>query len=122
MGNRASAIAWFTRDSYERVLNVMDDADMLPSTFDEWLICAKRVVERLEEAGHTALRIIIEPRSFEQWCRFQGFACDAEARGEYVRRFSERGWQDLWVLNLPRDSVERLAPNRAGSISEDRFR
>ncbi len=38
-------VPWYTRQNYRRILEIMEDAHLLPSTFDKWLHAAEEVIE-----------------------------------------------------------------------------
>lgn len=97
MGSQLSGVAWYTREHYGDIRALMDDGHILPSTFDEWLECAERVVDRIERAGASVARITLIPDDFALWCRLQGFRRDAEARCEFVRRAAREGRDGLWT-------------------------
>jgi len=40
-----AGIPWYRREEYEEILTVMEDAHLLPTTFDAWLKKAKQVKE-----------------------------------------------------------------------------
>ena len=50
--SRAVVIVWYSREDYKTVLEVMDDAESLPKTYNEWLGGAeKRVVKLLRRVS-----------------------------------------------------------------------
>lgn len=97
MGKRASGVAWYTREHYEEIRALMVDGHLLPSTFDEWLECAERVVARIERSGMVASKVAVLSHDFDLWCRLQGYQRDAEARCEFVRLAVREGRGALWT-------------------------
>ena len=48
----ADFAAWFRREDYERIREVMEDSDRLPPSFDEWELLAKSRVAKGEARRH----------------------------------------------------------------------
>jgi hypothetical protein len=87
---RAVGIAWYSRQDYRRVLEIMDDAAEMPTTFDQWLNRAEAIERELKRAGHVAVRAIIEPEEFAAWCRAKGLNIDAKSRSQWSSEFVAR--------------------------------
>src|SRR4026209_1874433 len=49
----ADFAAWFRREDYERIREVMEDSDRLPPSFDEWELLAKSRGGEAERDGIT---------------------------------------------------------------------
>ncbi|WEK50338.1 MAG: hypothetical protein P0Y66_22295 [Candidatus Kaistia colombiensis] len=57
-------VAWFRRDNFEAVRQMMDDRDEIPATFDAW---EKKIEHRLAKevpVGTIVDKIVIEPSEF----------------------------------------------------------
>lgn len=91
---RAVGIAWYSRQNYRRVLEVMEDADNLPGNFDQWLKRAEATERQFKRSGHIVVRAIIEPDEFAAWCRSRGLNIDAKARTEWGNEFVYRKVKD----------------------------
>jgi len=87
---RAIGIAWYSRQDYQRALEMMDDADQLPGTFDQWLKRAEATEQEMKRAGHVTVRTIIKPEEFTAWCRAKGLKLDAKARSQWSSEFASR--------------------------------
>ncbi len=85
---RAVGIAWYSRQDYRRALEIMEDADQLPGTFDQWLKRAEATEREIKRAGHVVVRAIIKPEEFAAWCRAKGLNIDTEARTEWASEFA----------------------------------
>ena len=57
----ADFAAWFRREDYERIREVMEDSDRLPPSFDEWELLAKsRVAKEAQKSDRECeLRVVI---------------------------------------------------------------
>jgi hypothetical protein len=87
---RAIGVPWYVRQDYSRLLAIMEDADVLPPRYDQWLQRAERFErDRLRE-GQIVVRAIIDPQNFPAWCAARGLNVDAKGRaafaGEEARR------------------------------------
>jgi len=85
-GNVPSAIgmSWYSRESYSRILEVMEDANKLPRTYDQWLKSAETGESKLQRAGHIVIRAIIDPDEFVAWCSARGLKVNAKARTQWA--------------------------------------
>lgn len=80
-------IAWFEdRESYQKALLIFDDSHKLPASYNEWLFQAESLCEQIERAGKTAVKAIINPDTFPEWCRDRGLNIDAGARMEFANK------------------------------------
>lgn len=77
-------IPWYNRHQYDEILDVMEDADTLPATYEEWLSRTEQLSEKMKRYGVTAVRVEIEPMEFVGWCANQGLRANADARMEYA--------------------------------------
>ena len=80
---RAVGIAWYSRQDYRRILEIMEDANNLPRTFDQWLTRAEATERKFKSSGHIVIRAIIEPEEFAAWCHARGLNVDAKARTKW---------------------------------------
>jgi len=77
---KAVGMAWYCRQDYRRVLEIMEDADKLPATYDKWLKNAEAGERELKRRGHIVVRAIINPNEFIAWCWTRNLNIDAQAR------------------------------------------
>ena len=87
---RAVGIGWYYRQDYRRILEIMEDADKLPATYDQWLKSAETGERELKRAGHIVVRAVIEPEEFLAWCRARGLNVDAKARMQWGSEVAHR--------------------------------
>ena len=73
-------IGWYEREDYPRILEIMEDADKLPRTYDEFLKSAETGERNMTSKGHVVVRAIIKPDEFLAYCRRNGLKVDAQAR------------------------------------------
>jgi hypothetical protein len=86
----AVGLAWYRRQDYPRILQVMEDADKLFATYDHWQKSAERTERELKRAGHIVVRAVIDPDEFVVWCRMQGLNVDAKARTRWANEAAVR--------------------------------
>lgn len=77
---RALGMAWYTSQDYRRILEIMEDAEKLPTTYDKWCQLAERGEREAKRAGHIVIRAIIDPQEFRVWAHARGLNIDAKAR------------------------------------------
>ncbi len=73
-------LCWYKRDDYPTILDVMADDDRLPSTYDEFLVCADRDERTVMERGDFVIWIVVRAVEFQSWCRERNLITNAEAR------------------------------------------
>lgn len=49
---RALGMAWYRRQDYGRILEIMEDAHLLPPTFDKWLGKAEKLESQQKKLLH----------------------------------------------------------------------
>ena len=62
------AIAWYRREDYPIIRDLMEDGTTFPATYDGWLKRAKQVLLSEESSGSVVIQVTIDPRSFSAWC------------------------------------------------------
>jgi hypothetical protein len=88
----AMGMVWYYRQDYRRVGEIMEDADLLPATYDQWLKKAEAAEREMKKRGHTVIRAMINPDEFVMWCGARGLKTDAEARKQWA---NEAAFQQL---------------------------
>jgi ribosomal protein S10 len=68
---RAIGIPWYERETYRRILQIMEDATVLPATYEKWRYAADKFVRTAERSGAVVVRAIIDPDEFVGWCRYR---------------------------------------------------
>jgi len=78
------AIAWYSREDYHEIRELMDDGYVLPLNYDTWRQRAA-TVELIERAmGSVVLRAPILPGPFGAWCHATNQCPDVRARTRHV--------------------------------------
>jgi hypothetical protein len=90
MQNEPVGIAWYAREDYPGILEVMDDADLLPPSFEDWLERAEEVERELGRQGFVLLRVALDPADFVVWCRDRRRAPDGDARSAFAAEGAEQ--------------------------------
>ena len=88
-------IGWYEREDYARILEIMEDAHLLPRTYDEWRERAELGERQQKEAGVSVIRAVIKPEEFLAWCRALGLKVDAQARTRFGSEVAYRSLKDL---------------------------
>lgn len=76
--------AWYRREDYEQIKLVMEDAHLLPPSFDEWEQKAENGRKQLIAQGHIVIKAYIDPKTFPAWCRGRGLKVNAQARMDFA--------------------------------------
>lgn len=84
---RAMGIGWYTREDYPRILQVMDDGEKLPDTYDHWIKAAETGEKQFKQSGATVFRAYIYPDEFLTWCKSKSLRPNAEARMRWGNEF-----------------------------------
>ena len=79
-----TGIPWYDPSTYGRILEIMEDAHLLPKTYEKWLCGASEVVAHAQQNGDHPVKVRIDPIEFQEWCAAQGFAADSQARVEFA--------------------------------------
>jgi hypothetical protein len=93
MSVSAVGMVWYKRQDYKRVLQIMEDADVLPPTYDKWLHAAEKAMEKMKRSGHMVVRAYIDPQTFPAWCVEHGLTPDANARSDFASRAARAQYQ-----------------------------
>jgi hypothetical protein len=78
------ALPRFQREHWSRWLQIADDRDVWPATFDDWQREAVDRAARLSRAGLEIVWIDLEPESLSAWCQSRGYSNDAESRNRFA--------------------------------------
>ena len=78
-GAEPLGVPWFRRQDYAHCLDVMDDRDRLPPTFEAWEAEAQRRFAELQAFGCTLERVTVDPDDFVSFCRVEGLRHDGMA-------------------------------------------
>ncbi|KJR97068.1 MAG: hypothetical protein VR65_25915 [Desulfobulbaceae bacterium BRH_c16a] len=73
-------MVWYREEHYEQLLSIFDDAELLPPTYQAWLIRAEEKKAAVEAAGDQVMKVYIDPETFPEWCAQKGLPKDANSR------------------------------------------
>jgi hypothetical protein len=85
------ALAWYRREDYPKILDVMADRSEMHDTYDEWLPSAERVERYLVSTGENVVRAFIDPEAFRAWCEQRGLRPVADTRTRYAIELAKVG-------------------------------
>lgn len=83
-------VAWYERDDYPRILEIMTDAEKLPRTYNQWKQRAELSESQQRAAGRSVVRAIIKPDDFVAWCAGNGHKVDAKGRMAFANAEAAR--------------------------------
>jgi len=76
------AMVWYKEEHYEQLLSLFDDTELLPPTYQSWLIRAEEKKTEVEAAGDQVIKVYIDPETFPQWCEEKNLPRDANSRAQ----------------------------------------
>jgi hypothetical protein len=76
------AMVWYKEEHYRQLLSLFDDAELLPPTYQEWLVRAEAKKAEVEAAGDQVMKVFIDPDTFPEWCAKKNLPKDANSRTE----------------------------------------
>jgi hypothetical protein len=76
----AIGMAWYLRRDYRRIVEIMDDGERFPPSFDAWLGIAETLETKFSDCGLSVIRVTIEPETFLAWRAARGLPADAALR------------------------------------------
>ena len=76
------AMVWYKEEHYEELLGIFDDAELLPLTYQDWLVRAEEKKTEIEAEGDLVIKVFIDPETFPKWCEERNIPKDAEARSQ----------------------------------------
>lgn len=86
----ATAIGWYSRQDYPRILEIMSDSEKLPAKYDNWLRTAEASEKHMGRQGMKVFRAIIQPEEFLAWCNANSLKTDADARIRWSNEWAYR--------------------------------
>jgi hypothetical protein len=67
-------VTWFREEDYPILLEIFDDADKMPRSWNEWLKSAQQMEEWAKAQGYRTQRVYIDPDSFAVGVGAKGWA------------------------------------------------
>jgi hypothetical protein len=75
---------WIKEEDYPALLQLFDDCDKMPASWEEWLKMAEEMEQGLKAYGHVVLRVYIDPATFPDWCVAHGTSPGSAGRRKFV--------------------------------------
>lgn len=82
--NMKTGIAWYTRETYEKLLLHAADRESICDTYEEWLESYNRAVKGLRNRGIKAVPIPVDLDELIKWCRENNVPNTGESRSRFV--------------------------------------
>ncbi len=76
--------AWFDRDQWQRLTEVVDDRSELDDTFEQWERSALDALRSLERQGQRAERVSVNVEALVSWCKSRSLPVNGQSRAQYV--------------------------------------
>src|SRR2546422_10837383 len=76
--------AWFDRQQWHRLTEVVDDRNELDDTFEQWERSALDALRTLERQGQPDEKVFIDVEAFVTCCKRKGLPVNGPSRAEYV--------------------------------------
>src|SRR5262245_55125000 len=73
-------LAWYRREDYPLILEMMADRREMHRTYDEWLREVRRLEQHLVSEGRAVKYVVIDPARFRAWCDQHNLKPVAKAR------------------------------------------
>jgi hypothetical protein len=77
-------VAWYRREDYPLILEMMADRREMHDTYDEWLRDLGRLEQHLAGEGYTVKHVVIDPERFRVWCEQNNLKPIAKARSRFA--------------------------------------
>lgn len=88
------ALAWYSREAWERLREVADDVHALDDTYEAWERQALLAIRDLESIGRSIRKVPIGIDALLAWCHEHDRRNDSKARAEYAAQFTQEVTQD----------------------------
>lgn len=85
-----TAVGWYRREQWPRLVEVSVDREDLEATYDDWLPEAEKFVNRMRRLGMAVEKVEMDVEELLAWCRQQGRFVDADARATYAAVLLQR--------------------------------
>lgn len=87
---RVIGVPWFRRVDYPQAREAMDDASLLPASYDVGQDAARAVLRRLLDRETLVVLARIHLKGFIDWCRERDLTRNAAGRMAYARWVAAR--------------------------------
>ncbi len=73
-------VGWYTREEYERLLELANDRDDLEDTYEEWQATAEKMMVQLSRPGVLPRKVHINVEELTAWCKAHNRPIDGASR------------------------------------------
>ncbi len=80
----AVGIAWYDREQWRRLEQIVANRSELDDTFEQWEQGALRAVRNFEAAGLRVEKVPVQVEALMTWCRSESLPIDGPSRAKYV--------------------------------------
>jgi len=84
------AVATYTRQQWNRLMEVADDRNELESSWEEWKTGHEEAIANLQRQGFEPIEIAVDVDALQEFCRQRGLRNDSGARAEYAAHQAQR--------------------------------
>lgn len=82
------AIAWYSKQEWEKLKSVVDDPSSLDDTYSDWRKQANSALADIRNGGQEVMKISVKIDDLLEWCAEQGLKPDGKARSQYAAHVS----------------------------------
>ena len=86
----AIGMVWYLRKDYRRIVEIMEDGEQFPPSFDAWLGLAEMLETKFSDCGLSVIRVTIEPETFLAWRAACGLPAEAALRDLFASEYAFR--------------------------------
>jgi hypothetical protein len=86
-------VAWFDREQWLRLTEVVPNRNELDDTFQQWERNAKKTLEDLERRRQLVEKVPIKVDELLAWCTLRGLTPNGKARSEYVIELMQKKYE-----------------------------
>jgi hypothetical protein len=77
-------IAWFDREQWRRLAEVVPDRTELDDTFEAWERSARKAIKNFERNGRAVEKVQVKVEELLAWCLLNGTTPNGASRAKYV--------------------------------------
>lgn len=86
-----TGIAWFTEETYAETKRIAADPDVFEAPYEDWLARAEKKMTQLKEKGLDVRRVLVNVKSYCEWCDKNRRPKDSRSRADYAARILKTG-------------------------------
>lgn len=77
-------VAWYSEDQWALVKASSTDSERFEASYSEWLAVGEDALRKLQLAGVTPVKVLVDAAELAAWCLAQGKPNEASARAQFV--------------------------------------